>query len=316
MVCFIIKRLAFSLITIWAVVTITFVLLQFLPGDPFTNDKIVHPQILENLKEKYRLDAPWHERYTTYLKGLIKGDLGISMVYRNRSVTSIIKRTFPISLNLGIRAFIIAVFVGLLLGLLSALYKNKTIDHFTLTISMIGVAVPGFIIGTLFQYFICYKLSGIIQEFTGTTFRLFPITGWEGFRHTIVPSVSLAFGALGMIARMMRESMINTLSQRYIVSAKSKGLKQSEIVLKHALKNAILPVISLLGPLFTSIILGSFVIENIFSIPGMGQHFVTSIKTGDYTMVLGLSIFTSFVVVMINTFTDILYTFVDPRVRL
>ncbi|MDQ2085392.1 ABC transporter permease [Herbivorax sp. ANBcel31] len=316
LIFFVIRRIVFCLLTIWLVITLTFILMHFLPGDPFTSDKMVHPQILDNLKERYGIEEPVHERYVTYLRGIAKGDLGISMVYRNRSVNSIIKRTFPVSLDLGLRAFITAVFVGLFFGIMSAVYKGKLIDYFTLTISMIGVAVPGFILATIFQYFFCYRFTELVRGFLGVNYRVFPVTGWEGFRYTIVPSMALAFGAFGIIARMMRESMINTYKKNYILAARAKGLKEKEIVLKHVLKNAALPVLSLLGPLFTSIILGSFVIESIFSIPGLGQHLVSSVKAGDYTMVLGLSMFTSFVVIIVNTLTDILYTFIDPRVRI
>lgn len=313
---FIVKRFVLFLITIWLVVTFTFVLIKCLPGDPFVSDKAIHPQILNNLKAKYGMDKPVFTQYVIYLKNLTKGDLGISMQYRNRSVVSIIKRTFPVSLNLGIRALAIAVLMGGLLGVAAAFYRNKALDYTALTVAVIGVSVPGFILGTLFQYFICFKLSAFIQYLTGIEYNIFPVTGWGSFRYTVIPSVVLAFGALGMIIRMMRASMVDVLSQNYIVSARAKGLSGKEIVSRHALKNAILPVLSVLGPLMTSIIMGSFVIENIFSIPGLGKYFVSSIKDKDYTMAIGLALFTAFIVVLVNTLTDILYTFIDPRVRL
>lgn len=313
---FLAKRLIFFLITMWLVTTFTFILIRCLPGDPFTSDKVVHPQILNNLKTKYGFDKPLHQQYFLYIQNLLKGDLGMSMVYRNKSVSSIIRRAFPVSLDLGLRAVMTALFTGAFLGLLSAVYSKKAIDYLVLTVAMIGVSIPGFVVGALFQYFISLKLSSFIQYITGTQYTIFPVTGWQGFQYTIVPSIALAVGAMGMIARMLRASMIDVLNCNYIVMSRAKGLSEKEVVLRHALKNAVLPLLSVVGPLLTSIIMGSFVIENIFSIPGLGRHFVSSVQDKDYTMAIGLSVFTVFVVVLVNTLTDILYTIVDPRVRI
>ncbi|NLD46880.1 MAG: ABC transporter permease, partial [Clostridiaceae bacterium] len=220
------------------------------------------------------------------------------------------------SLDLGIRAGIIAVIAGLFLGIMAAYFKNRIVDRLTLVIVMTGMSIPGFVIGTVFQYFICYRLSEYIYSVSGSNYRLFPVTGWQGFRYTIVPSLSLAVGAMGMIARMMRTGMIEVLSSNYIIAAKARGLSAWEVLTRHAVRNAVLPVVSILGPLMTSIVLGAFVIENIFSIPGIGQYFVSSIQAKDYTMILGLSVFTVLVVVVLNTLTDILYAVIDPRVRI
>lgn len=310
------RRIVFIIITMWVVATFTFLLMHLLPGNSFTTSKVIPPMILENLNVKYGLDKPLIEQYTVYMGNLIKGDLGISMVYKNKSVNSIIKRTFPVSLDLGIRAGFVALFVGLFLGMLSSFFKDKVIDHFTLVIIMIGVSIPGFILAALFQYVICYKLSDILQFLTGSQYRVFPITGWGSLRHTVVPSLTLALGAMGMIARMMRSSMIEVLNENYIIAARAKGLSERKILFKHAFKNAIIPVVSILGPLMTSIIMGSFIIENFFSIPGLGQYFVSSIQAKDYTMILGLSLFTVLVVVLLNTVTDILYVILNPRVNI
>jgi ABC-type dipeptide/oligopeptide/nickel transport system permease component len=200
--------------------------------------------------------------------------------------------------------------------MIAALYKNKIPDYITLFVALIGVSIPAFVIGTLFQYFVGYKLSDVLQSITGIEYRLFPITGWGSFRHSIIPSLALAFGVMGIIIKTMRSSMIEVMNQNYIITARAKGLTERQTILRHAFKNAVLPVISVLGPLITSIIMGSFVIENIFSIPGLGQYFVNSVKSKDYTMVLGLSVFTAFISITLNTLTDILYMFVYPRIRI
>jgi len=298
------------------VVTLTFILMHNLPGDPFVSKKAVPPQVLKNISEKYGLDKPVLEQYFIYLGNISKGDMGISMKYANKSVNSIIARAFPISLDLGLRALFIALFMGLFIGVIAALNKNKPIDDISLFISVIGVSIPGFVIGTLSQYLLCYKFSGFVSEVTGSNWRLFPVSGWGGFNYTIVPSGVLAFGVMTIIIRMMRTSMLEVLNQNYILSARAKGLSKREIVLRHSLKNALFPIVSVLGPLTASILMGSFAIEKIFSIPGLGHYLVSSVQEKDYTMVIGISLFTSLVLVLVNTVTDILYSVIDPRVKL
>lgn len=313
---FIVRRIILSLITAWMVVTFTFFLMHHLPGDPFVSKKVVPPEIMENITAKYGLDKPIYEQYLIYIGNVLKGDLGISMKYANKSVNSIIARAFPVSFDLGLRALFIAIFIGILLGLIAALNKNKPFDDLTLFISVIGVSIPGFVLGTLAQYLLCYKFSGFLSNVTGSSLRLFPVSGWNGFRYTVVPSIVLAFSAMAFIIRMMRASLLEVLNQNYIVGARVKGLTRKEIVLKHGLKNALFPIISILGPLTASILLGSFAIEKIFSIPGLGHYLVSSVQDKDYTVVIGLSLFTSLIVVLVNTITDILYSIMDPRVKL
>lgn len=312
---FISRRIVLSLFTVWMVVTFTFLLMHNMPGDPFVTKKAVPPQVLENITQKYGLDRPKFEQYFIYLGNVVRGDLGLSMKYTNKSVNSIISIAFPVSMELGLRALFIALFMGILLGILAALNKNKPIDDITLFISVIGVAIPGFVLGTLSQYLLCYKLSDFLVRVTGISFKLFPVSGWKGFSYTLVPSAVLAFGAMALIIRMMRSSLIDVLKLNYIVNAKAKGLSSREIVISHGLKNALYPLVSVLGPLTASILLGSFAIEKIFSIPGLGHYLVTSVQEKDYTMVIGLSLFTSLIVILINTITDILYSVMDPRVK-
>jgi oligopeptide transport system permease protein len=296
--------------------TFTFVLIKSIPGGPFGSDKMIHPQIMENLNEKYGLDEPLHRQYFLYMKNLLRGDLGISMIYKNRSVGSIIKRAFPVSLSLGIRAVGLAVLVSLLLGILPVLHKNKVLDCLVLIVTVLAVSMPGFVIGTLLQYLVSFRLSEALKNIVGIRFNIFPVTGWGGFRYTVVPSLALAAGVTGMMAKMLRAGMKDVLNQNYIIMCRAKGMTNKEVVLRHALKNAILPLLSISGPLIASIITGSFVIENIFSIPGLGQYFVSGVQDKDYTMVVGLSVFTVFVAVLANTVTDIIYAVADPRVRI
>ncbi len=316
MVRFILKRITFALITIWAVATLTFILMHNLPGEPFSAKKAVPTQIRNNLNIKYGLDKPLLTQYIIYMGNLLEGDFGLSMVYANRSVSSIISSGIKVSADLGIRALIIALTVGITLGIFSASYYKRFPDYLSLTVAILGVSIPGFAFGALVQYFLCYKLSILLRSFFGQEFRLLPVTGWDGFVYTIAPSIALSFGAVGIIVRMMRNSMLDVMNRNYILAARAKGLSEKEIVVKHALRNAILPVMAALGPVITSIILGSFVIENIFSIPGLGRYFVTSVQAKDYTMIMGLSVFTAFVAVAVNTALDILYSFIDPRVRI
>ena len=287
-----------------------------MPGQPFVVKKAVPPQVLENITQKYGLDRPKLEQYFIYFGNVARGDLGISMKYTNKSVNSIISKAFPVSMDLGLRALFIALLMGIILGIIAALNKNKPLDDITLFISVIGVAVPGFVLGTLSQYLLCYKFSGFLSRMTGSSIRLFPVSGWKGFNYTLVPSAVLAFGAMAIIIRMMRSSLLDVLELNYIVNAKAKGLSSREIVTRHGIKNALFPIVSVLGPLTVSILLGSFAIEKIFSIPGLGYYLVTSVQEKDYTMVIGLSLFTSLIVIFVNTITDILYSIMDPRIKL
>ncbi len=312
---FIVKRLLFFFFSMWAVATFTFILMHKLPGSPFVSKTLLTTRIEANLEAKYGLDKPLHTQYFIYMSNLLKGDLGVSMVYSNKSVGSIIARTFPVSLDLGLRAFVIAVFAGLSLGTLSAVYHGKWFDYFGLTIAIIGVSIPGFICGTLVQYLLCFKLSNDIQNIAGSGFRFLPVTGWGSIRHTIAPALALSFGAFGVIARMMRSSMLEVLKMDYIKAARAKGIYGVGLIMRHGFRNAVIPVISVIGPMAAALIMGSFIIENIFSIPGLGRYFVSSVQAKDYTMVTGLAVFTVFIVVIINTITDIAYSLVDPRVR-
>ena len=302
MLKYILQRFIISLITIWILTTIVFFLIRVLPGDPFTSDKTT-PQIRENMMIYYGLDKPVYVQYAKYIKNMLHGDMGYSLKFKNRTVNQVIINAFPNSAELGIRALIFAIPVGILLGIISALNHNKGWDYGSMIIAVIGVSVPSFIIGGLLQYVCAVKLKWL------------PVAQWKGFEYTILPSFALALNTLALIARLMRASMLEVTGQDYILTAEAKGLPIYKIVWKHQIRNAILPVVTVLGPIVAALITGTFVIEQIFAIPGLGKHYVNGIQSLDYTLVLGLTVFYGAFVVLMNFIVDIIYGFVDPRIR-
>lgn len=302
MLRYILKRFIISLITIWVLTTIVFFLIRVLPGDPFTSDKTT-PQIKESMMKYYGLDKPIYVQYAKYIKNLLQGDMGYSLKFKNRTVNQVIINAFPNSAELGIRALMIAIPIGILLGIISALNHNKAWDYGSMIIAVIGVSVPSFIIGGLLQYVFAIKLKWL------------PVAQWKGFEYTILPSFALALGTLALVARLMRASMLEVTGQDYILTAEAKGLPVYKIVWKHQIRNAILPVVTVLGPIAAALITGTFVIEQIFAIPGLGKHYVNGIQSLDYTLVLGLTIFYGAFVIILNFIVDIIYGFVDPRIR-
>ncbi|MDF2926407.1 MAG: hypothetical protein K0R57_5321 [Paenibacillaceae bacterium] len=305
MLKYILRRIVYMIITLWLITTLTFVLMKSLPGDPFgeASAKMTNAQ-RQILMTQYGLDKPIGEQYLKYLNDVIHGDLGVSFQFPAHTVTEKIKQAFPNSLELGLWALIIAVIVGLTLGIIAALNHNKAPDYTAMITAVIGVSVPSFVLGPLLSYFVGVKLGWL------------PPGLWNGPEHRILPAIALSFGTLAQIARMMRTSMLDVLNQDYIKTAKAKGLTQSATVFRHTLRNAIMPVITILGPIFVNLITGTLVVERIFSVPGLGTHFVQSIYSNDYTMIAGLTIFYSAILVVVIFLTDILYGFIDPRIRL
>ncbi|WKV09745.1 ABC transporter permease [Thermoanaerobacterium sp. CMT5567-10] len=298
------KRFVYMLITLWVIVTLTFFLMHMIPGDPFTSEKKVPEQIRQNMLAKYHLDKPLIVQYGYYLNNLVHGDLGISLKYLNRTVDDIIKQSAPASFQLGIQSIILGVIFGLLFGIIAALKRGGGWDYFSMFLAIIGISVPNFIIATLLQLLLASKL------------RWLPVSGWGSFKYTILPSIALSFSTLSIISRMMRTSMLDVIGQDYIKTAKAKGLSQLQIIWKHMVRNAIMPVVTVLGPLIAGIVTGTFVIEQIFSIPGLGKFFVQSIYDEDYSMILGTTIFYSVILVVMMFLVDIAYGLIDPRVRL
>lgn len=309
MIKYILKRLLYAFLTLLVLISLTFFMMRLLPGDPFIGEKAIPETTMEALNAKYGLDKPMITQLFMYMGNVFKGDLGLSIHY-NRPVTDIITQAFPYSFDLGMRALIFATILGILLGVVAAVKRGTKWDTITMLFAIIGVSVPGFIIGALLQYFLGLKL------FQWTGIRFFPITGWDTFSSKLLPSFALSFSSLATISRLMRTSMLDVLGQDYIKTAKSKGLSQKKIVWKHAVRNAIMPVITVLGPIAATVLTGAFVVENIFSIPGMGKFFVLSIQTQDYTMISGTTLFYGAFLVIANLIVDLAYGFIDPRVKL
>lgn len=293
-----------SIITLWTIITVTFILMHSVPGDPFKKEGKMPQAVYENLLKKYGLDKPLHEQYFIYLKNLLKGDFGDSMKSRVETVNDMIRRGFPVSAYLGLEALLIALVFGPALGALAALYQNKFPDYISMVIAIIGISVPSFIMGTVLIQFVAKNVSWL------------PIGGWGEFRHTILPAFALSLMPLAYMARLMRSSMLEVLNQDYIKTAKSKGLSKAVVILKHAVRNAILPIVSVLGTLISNLLVGSFVIEKIFGIPGLGSFFVKSISNRDYTLIMGTTIFYAIILITMLFLVDIAYTLIDPRIRL
>jgi oligopeptide transport system permease protein len=298
------KRIFFMLLSLFLIVTATFFIMKAVPGGPFTSEKNVPDEIRAALEAKYKLNLPLHEQYLDYLKGIITWDLGPSFTEKSSTVNDMINRGFPVSAHLGAQALLLAVFGGITLGVIAALKHNKWQDYTAMVIAVLGLSVPGFILASFYQYFFAIKWGW------------FPIAKWEGFEYTILPSLALSAMPMAFIARLTRSNMLEVLSQDYIKTAKAKGLNTFTITVKHAIRNALLPVITYLGPLVANILTGAFVIERIFGVPGLGREFVLSITNRDYTVIMGTTVFYSIILVAAVLLVDIAYTLVDPRIKL
>ena len=299
---YILKRIITSLITIWLLATVVFILVRLMPGDPFSSEKLT-PEIRQNLESYYGFDKPLIQQYFTYIGNLLKGDFGYSNKFVNQSVNRIIADSFPYSADLGLRALSMSVSLGLVLGIIAALNRGRTLDYVCIIIAIIGTSVPEFIIGALLQYFF------------GIKWGLLPVAQYQGLKHTILPSIALGFYTLAMVSRLMRASMLEVLQQDYIKTAKSKGISKFRITYKHQIRNAIMPIITVLGPTVAAVLTGTFVIEAIFAIPGMGKYYVQGVQNLDYPVILGMTVFYGAFLVVANMVVDILYGVVDPRIR-
>jgi len=298
------KKFIMLALTLFLIITITFFLMKIIPGNPFSQEQDIPPEIMQSLYSYYGLDKPLLEQYWQYLKGVASFDLGPSLVYEGQRVTDIIKNCFPISCFLGIEALILAIFFGSTLGILSAFYHKKWQGHMSFFLSTLGISMPSFLLATFLQYIFSMKLN------------LLPVACFHGFEYSILPAISLAALPTAYITKLIKSTMIEILNQDFIKMAYSKGLSQTTIILKHALPNAILPVISYLGPLTAYAITGSFIIEKIFGIPGLGQWLITSVSNRDYPLILGLTLFFSVLLITFNFLVDIIYAIVDPRIKL
>jgi oligopeptide transport system permease protein len=303
LVKYIIKRIGISIITILVLITVVFIMVRLMPGDPFSSDKLT-PAIRENLEKYYGFDKPLFEQYITYLKNILKGDFGYSIKYVNQSVNKIIAESFPYSFDLGMRGLSISISLGLVLGIIAALNRGRSLDFVSVLIAIIGTSVPDFIIGALLQYSF------------GIKWGLLPVAQYKGLEYTILPSIALGFYTLAMVSRIMRASMLEVVQQDYIKTAKSKGISKFRVTYKHQIRNAIMPIVTVLGPTVAAVLTGTFVIESIFAIPGMGKHYVQSVQNLDYSLILGMTIFYGVFLVIANLVVDILYGIIDPRIRI
>ncbi|WMJ22311.1 ABC transporter permease [Paludicola sp. MB14-C6] len=311
---FLLKRIWYSVLTLFVLIVITFFMMRLLPGTPFLGEKALPEATKIALMQKYGLDQPTIVQFGKYMGNVLKGDLGISMHY-NRPVNDIILSSFPYSFDLGIRALIFAILMGIGLGILAANKRGTGWDSAAMIIAVIGVSIPSFIVGALLQFGLSLKLNQFIQMFSPGV-QLFPTLGWSSEMHKVLPAFALSFGSLATISRLMRTSMLDVLGQDYIKTAKAKGLSRGKIIWKHAVRNAIMPVITVLGPITAAVLTGAFVVEQIFNIPGMGKFFVLSIQVQDYTMISGTTIFYGAFLILANLIVDLVYGFIDPRVKL
>ncbi len=304
-----IKRLIQGVITVWFIATATFLAMHSIPGDPLTSDKAVSEEIRKNLEAKYGLDKPLAEQYVIYLSNMLQGDFGISFSQENRSVNDIIREHFPVSATLGILAIAFAGLGGILFGALTALYRNRLPDIVIMFLVILGISVPSFVFAALGQLALVN-----LNDLFGTS--VLPVAGWGTVLHMVAPSLVLGLGTMAFLTRLMRSSMLEIVNSDYVRTANSKGLPPTRIFLKHQLRNAILPVITVLGPSIAAITTGGFVVELVFAIPGLGRYFVEAVQQSDYTVIMGTTVFYGAFLVFMVIVVDLLYGLVDPRVRL
>lgn len=303
MLKYILKRFVISVLTVFVLAGSVFLLMQALPGDPFSGEKMT-PQVRANLEKIYGFDQPLYVRFFRYMGNLVQGDFGVSMKHQSQKVNDLIKTTFPVSADLGIRALLLAISAGLFFGIVAALLQRHWLRYLVMLVAIIGISVPDFIMGSVLQYVFAFRGG------------LFPVAGWGEMRHAFLPALALSFYTMASISRFMRASMLNVVGQDYIKTARAKGLPLYKIVLRHQLRNALLPVVTILGPIVAAVLTGTFVIERIFNIPGMGKFYVNGISDRDYTLTLGLTVFYGIFLIGANFIVDILYGVIDPRIKM
>jgi len=301
---FIVNKFLFMVLSLFLLVTATFVLMNAVPGSPLQSEKATSPQIQKNLEAYYGLDKPLHEQYLQYLKNLVKLDLGISMKKRFYSVNKIISDSFGYSLKLGIVSVITSVLAGCTLGIIAALYHRKFLDNLAMVLAVIGLAIPSMVMAPLLQYVFAVKI------------RLFEVAGLNGPLDYVLPTIALSSVSIAFIARLIRSTMLEVLHADFIRTAKAKGLPGHLVVWRHALRNSMLPVVTYLGYLIANVITGSVIIERIFAIPGLGKFFVQSVVDRDYPLIMGITVFYAVILMVCRFLADIAYALVDPRMRL
>ncbi len=300
---YVLKRVFFMIITLWLIATITFFLMQLLPGTPYTNQERLSPETIEMLNKQVGLDKPVIVQYGIYLSNLLQGDFGISFQFKNQPVAHLLAGRIGPSLQLGLQAIIFGTVLGTILGTISATKQNTWADTSSTLVAILGRSIPNFVFAVLLQYIFAIKL------------QVLPIAKWDGFVYTILPTIALAMSPLADSARFIRTEMVEVLHSDYVELAKAKGLSRWEIAFKHGLRNSLIPLMTLLGPLAVALMTGSLVVENIFAIPGIGEQFVKSITTNDYPTIMAVTILYSFMLIFVILIVDLLYGLVDPRIR-
>ena len=301
---YIFKRIGLGALTLFIVATVTFFLMNIVPGGPFAAEKAVSAEAQAAMNEKYGLDKSVPEQYVNYMERLLHGDLGVSIKQRGRTVNEIIASKFPVSAKIGGLSIIVALSIGIPLGSVAALKRGKWVDNTIMFFSTCGIAVPSFVVCTLLMYVFSIQLGWL------------PTYGLSSWKHYIMPVFALSLYPMSYIARLMRSSMLDVLGQDYMRTARAKGLSQTKSLFKHALRNAVLPVVTYMGPLLAYTLSGSFVVEKIFTIPGLGSEFIGSITGRDYPLIMGTTIFLAMMIIIMNVLVDIAYKFIDPRIKL
>ncbi len=304
MLKFVVRRLLWTIPIILLVIFMTFLMMKAIKGSPFRRtERAVPPAVMANLNRKFGLDKPWYQQYFTYVQDVAKFDLGPSLVLRNQDVNGIVKEHFPVSAELGGLAMLLAIVVGVPIGILAALRANRPTDYLLMLFANLGFAIPTFLVSTLFIYFFAAQLGW------------FPTNGWDTPASKVLPVVALSLGPLCYFARIVRGQMLETLQQDYVRTAKAKGLRHRRVVGVHVLRNSLIPAVTAAGPLLGFLVTGSFIIENIFAIPGIGRYYVTSVSGRDYSTVMGITVLLAILIIVANLVVDILYGFLDPRTR-
>ena len=303
MISLLLKRLVHAVIVVWIVATLTFVLLRLAPGGPFDSERKLPPEVIANLEAKYHLDEPILQQYLRYLVGIVRADLGPSYKYLDRGVTDIIRDTLPTSVLLGGLALVFAVLISFPAGLLAAYYRDSAIDRCCMFLATLGISLPNFILGALLIWFVALQL-GLLQ-----------VGRWSDWSTTILPTITLGAAPAAYLAALLRSTLIESFNEDFVRTARAKGLKESVVVMKHAFFNSLIPVLTVVGPLTAALLTGSFVVEYVFAIPGMGRFFITAVTDRDYPMIMGVTLVYTVLLVSANLAVDLLYGYVDPRIR-
>ncbi|MDR6226284.1 ABC transporter permease [Desmospora profundinema] len=301
---YILQRAIYMVITLWVIITITFFLMNLLPGSPLSNEDRLPPELKEQILREYGLDQPLPLRYVQYLGSLLQGDLGISYHYDGRSVSDLISQGFPASAQIGLQALVFGVLLGVILGSIAALRRGTWVDNAATTLAVLGYSIPSFVFAALLSYYV------------GVKWGILPPGLWGTWQHSVLPSLALSVLVIAQISRYIRTEMLEVLGQDYMKTAKAKGLSRGVTIVRHALRNSLIPAITILGPLAVNLLTGTLVVERIFGVPGMGWIFVESININDYTLIMGVTIFYSFLIILSMFIVDVLYGVVDPRIRI